>query len=146
MREKKNMYVNGKDRDFEAFVTKANGCREITAVGQWIRTKYEINYSSVLTRLIQETGRWCEYYASDLFIWWDAVNRYLENRPGTNEEKTFVFGMYKSGVDNAESAVCKLKNTSLDNAYRAVWCLDVQEKEDGNMWMTLYKAGTIEKA
>lgn len=29
---------------------------------------WRINYSSILSKLIQEAGRWCEHYASDLFI------------------------------------------------------------------------------
>ena len=32
--------------------------------------KWEINYSSILTKLIQEAGRWTERYASDLFLGW----------------------------------------------------------------------------
>ena len=42
----------------------------ITETGSYnpLEGKWEINYSSILTRLIQEAGRWCEYYASDLFV------------------------------------------------------------------------------
>lgn len=29
-----------------------------------------VNYSSILTKLIQDAGRLCDIYASDLFIYW----------------------------------------------------------------------------
>ncbi len=31
-----------------------------------------INYSSILTKLIQDAGRLCDIYASDLFIYWQC--------------------------------------------------------------------------
>ena len=44
----------------------------ITATGSYnlLEGKWEINTSFILTRLIQEAGRWCESFASDLFVQW----------------------------------------------------------------------------
>ena len=41
--------------------------------------KWEINYSSILTKLIQEAGRWTERYASDLFLGWKEIDEILSN-------------------------------------------------------------------
>ena len=39
-----------------------------------------LNMSSISTRLIQDVGRFCERYASDFLISWDAVRKQLEPR------------------------------------------------------------------
>ena len=62
-----------------------------------------INYSSILTRLIQEAGRICEYYASDLFIEWRSIVEALED--GTIETGSYLFGFRDSGVDEAKSVL-----------------------------------------
>ena len=75
----------------------------ITETGSYnpLEGKWEINYSSILTRLIQEAGRWCEHYASDLFVQWKyEIEQKLDN--GTLETNTFVFAMYNSGVCHKE--------------------------------------------
>lgn len=104
----------------------------ITETGYYdaLRGKWVINTSSILTRLIQEAGRWCEYYASDLFIQWKYnIEDKLDN--GTLENGTEVFAFRQSGVDGAS----RYDET---NYYRAVWFLDI-ETEKGKIKMTLYK-------
>lgn len=99
--------------------------------------KYEINYSGILTRLIQEAGRFCEHFASDLFIDWDGVVDYIEHaNPG--ESKTFLFGFRQSGVDHTEFVLSRYSNNghSAQNAYRSLWRLDI-ETEENEMIMTL---------
>lgn len=39
---------------------------------------FNINTSSILTRLIQEAGRWCERFASDLFVSWRSIEQKLK--------------------------------------------------------------------
>ena len=75
----------------------------ITETGSYnpLEGKWEINTSSILTRLIQEAGRWCEYYASDLFVQWKyKIDQKLDN--GTLYTDTFVFAFRDSGVDHEE--------------------------------------------
>ena len=108
----------------------------ITETGSYnpLEGKWEINYSSILTRLIQEAGRWCEYYASDLFVQWKyEIEQKLDN--GTIETGTLVFAMRDSGVDKKEWYE---KHKDDDNYYRAVWFLDVVTDE-GKITMTLHK-------
>lgn len=76
-----------------------NSFFEMEEKGAWSRSlieRYDINCSSILTRLIQEAGRVCRYYASDLFIEWKGVEASL-SAYGEGTE-TFAFGFYKSGV------------------------------------------------
>ena len=84
-----------------------------------------INYSSVLTRLIQEAGRICEFYASDLFIDWRAIAESLED--GSVETGSRLFGFRKAGVDEARSILYWRNETSraLPDHYSTIWRLDI---------------------
>lgn len=108
----------------------------ITETGSYnrLKDKWEINYSSILSRLIQEAGRWCEHFASDLFVQWKyEIDKELNN--GTLETNTFVFAFRNSGVDHKEYyEIHKCEN----NYYRAVWFLDV-ETDECKIKMTLHK-------
>lgn len=102
-------------------------CRE---KGNW-----RINYSSILSKLIQEAGRWCEHYASDLFILWSVIDRRLKD--GTLGTESFVFAFRASGVDS-ENAYKLHQDMNDRNYYRAVWVLDVVVNED-EIEMVLHK-------
>ena len=81
---------------------------KITETGTWSRSifgtemEWSINYSSILTKLIQDAGRYCEAWASDLFIIWkyDVDNR-LQNRD--IQSFTIKFGFRDTGVDCDDS-------------------------------------------
>ena len=108
----------------------------ITETGSYnpLEGKWEINTSSILTRLIQEAGRWCESYASDLFVQWKyRIDQKLDN--GTLYTDTFVFAFRDSGVDSEEWYE---NHKNEHNYYRAVWFLDVETNE-GKIKMTLHK-------
>lgn len=108
----------------------------ITETGSYnpLEGKWEINYSSILTRLIQEAGRWCESYASDLFVQWKyGIDQKLDN--GTLYTDTFVFAFRDSGVDSEEWYE---NHKNEHNYYRAIWFLDVVTDE-GKIKMTLHK-------
>ena len=108
----------------------------ITETGSYnpLEGKWEINYSSILTRLIQEAGRWCEHYASDLFVQWKyKIDQKLDN--GTLYTNTFVFAFRDSGVDHEEWYENHKKE---HNYYRAVWFLDVLT-DKGKIKMMLHK-------
>ena len=108
----------------------------ITETGSYnpLECKWEINYSSILTRLIQEAGRWCEHYASDLFVQWKyKIDQKLDN--GTLYTNTFVFAFRDSGVDSEEWYE---NHKNEHNYYRAVWFLDVLT-DKGKIKMMLHK-------
>lgn len=102
--------------------------------------KFEINYSSVLTRLIQEAGRFCERFASDLFIDWDSVLRWInELVPGATEGKAFLFGFRMNGVDGNSFVLSRYNGGSYaypEKEYRSMWRLEVRA-ENNNIGMTL---------
>lgn len=57
-----------------------------------------INYSSILTKLIQDAGRLCDNYASDLFIDWQCeIVQPLEK--GELKSKTYIIGFRQNGVE-----------------------------------------------
>ena len=108
----------------------------ITETGSYnpLEGKWEINTSSILTRLIQEAGRWCESFASDLFVQWKyGIDQKLDN--GTLYTDTFVFAFRDSGVDSEEWYE---NHKNEHNYYRAVWFLDVLT-DKGKIKMMLHK-------
>lgn len=81
---------------------------------------YEINYSSILSQLIIEAGKFCEAYASDLFIDWQTVLRCIETNGCI--AKSFLFGFRKYGVDHTEYVLCR---ENPESEYRSLWKLDI---------------------
>ena len=110
----------------------------IERAGRDCNGKYDINYSSILTRLIQEAGRFCEYYASDLFIDWSSVMRYIDTAEA-QEKKTFFFGFRQMGVDGnsfVESRFTSGMYADPEKEYRSLCRLDIDTDGD-EMEMTL---------
>ena len=98
-------------------------------IGWWngFHGTFDVNTSSILTRLIQEAGRWCENYASDLFIDWVAI---MGNFTDANfKGGSFLFGFRKDGVDNTSSILTRFNNGE-SNKYRAIWRLDIKVESD----------------
>lgn len=102
--------------------------KPIEANGSYVRSltgeSYSINYSSILTKLIQEAGRWCENYASDLFITWNEIIEKLKNKKIGTEKLTELFGFRASGVDHKEFVMSRL-NKNNESEYRALWRIDI---------------------
>lgn len=106
--------------------------------------KWNVNTSTILTELIQNAGRWCERYASDLFISWTTVEKYLKNPHPEN--KSFLFGFRQNGVDHAEFVICRYNQNEYTDEYRAIYRLDIELVEtedkywnDDKIRMTLYR-------
>ncbi len=76
-----------------------------------------VNLSDILTFLIQNTGRFVERYASDLFIIWQNVETMVnqtKNRKGLPPEEAIIyFGLRKQGVDNNSYIMINLKETAV---------------------------------
>ena len=92
---------------------------------------WSINTSSILTRLIQEAGRYCEHYASDLFIQWSRVEKMLNDEI---EPETQFFGFRENGVDHEAWIDNRLEEYSGSRAYRSIWRLDIWIEESDSYY------------
>ena len=102
---------------------------DVRTIGWWngFQQKFDVNCSGILTKLIQEAGRWCENYASDLFVDWMCL---MENFVDKDfKGGNYLFGFRKDGVDNTSSILTHFNNGGR-NGYRAIWRLDVKVKND----------------
>ena len=59
---------------------------------------WNINYSGILSDLICKAGRYCQHYASDLFIDWKGIESCLDN--ADYKGGTYLFGFRRNGVDH----------------------------------------------
>ena len=120
-----------KNRFSEMFKTYSMYAKPIEADGYMEKNgSIYINYSSILTRLIQEAGRYCESYASDLFIDWRTIDEQLED--GSIETESKLFGFRESGVDHTEFVYSRLYNSIRwgHYEYRSIWKLDIVVEDD----------------
>ena len=83
--------------------------------------------------VFQDVGRFCERFASDFIISWDAVRKQLEARPITEPYYAVeVFGIRRSGVDHNTFFMSHLRNDSQDgyfyceHVYRKVLALGIE--------------------
>lgn len=70
--------------------------------------KFSINYSDILTFLIQVAGKICKYYANDLFITWSSLEEKLKDVEYTGGK--ILFGFRESGVDSNAFVLSRLNN------------------------------------
>lgn len=130
-----------KNYTFDDFKFNTYAHKLITEEGRrdYYSGKYEINYSSVLSRLIQEAGRFCEYFASDLFIDWGGVLRWMEEA-GENSEAVFLFGFRQNGVDGNSFVLSRYNNGCYrypEKEYRSMWRLEISTDDRDNIKMIL---------
>lgn len=111
----------------------------IEEIGYVTQNGIEFNTSAIFSRLIQEAGRWCESYASDILIDIETVKRILTRSPEdwhqvkevTKTENGDIsvilrFGFRKSGVDHAAWIEENLKDANRKYYYyRAIWNLNL---------------------
>ena len=104
----------------------ACGTREYEASGR----NFDLNYSSILTKLIQECGRLCESYASDLFITWNEIVDKLKEK--TMETSTYLFGIREMGVDHNDFVLMRYNHEGCcaKQEYRKIYRLDVLVDDD----------------
>lgn len=103
-------------------------CRE---TGSWdaYNGEFNINYSSILTRLIQSAGRFCIHHASDLFIDWKNLDDQLHERDFVGGK--YLFGMRKDGVDGESYIIRNAENgRSLYNYYMEMFMLEITVDDD----------------
>ena len=122
------MYTMEKDFSRKTYYSKV-----IEAEGR----DFDINYSDILTKLIQECGRLCESYASDLFVDWNGITQKLKDK--TMEPSTYLFGIREMGVDHSEFVLSRYNNSShAYYEYLKIYRLDVIIEGD-SIRMKLYE-------
>jgi hypothetical protein len=139
--EKLSMQIGIKDKEIQELKDLVNG--NVKANGyKWLdnhgNIRWEINTSSILTKLIKIAGRLCDDYASDLFILWSCdIDEPL--KAGNMESQTFVFAFYDSGIHSGIHHKCLWDIYKDDDSYyREVWFLDVTINGD-KISMDLHK-------
>lgn len=87
---------------------------------------YEINYSSIVTYLIQIAGRFCESYASDLFLIWSCLEDRIKDKEYRGEK--LILGFRRMGVDKNDIVV---KNYNANPYYyRQIVVIEIEATGD----------------
>ncbi len=96
-------------------------------------SEHDINISTMGTILIQTAGRWCERYASDLFISWDQLRAKIKKHIETTDiitDDEEVFGFRKNGVDHDAYVYNRIINgENIDNYYSKLYMIKITDKE-----------------
>lgn len=112
-----------------------NDIRESFSNGAFVSEIQNCNFSSEWSRLINEAGRWCESYASDILIDFESIKAYLERLKNGEESegREFWFGFRQSGVDGLSFIRSRTEREYASHVYRAVWrwSFTVEEREYG---------------
>ena len=112
-----------------------NDIRESFSNGAFVSEIQNCNFSSEWSRLINEAGRWCESYASDILIDFESIKAYLERLKNGEESegREFWFGFRQSGVDGLSFIKSRTEREYASHVYRAVWrwSFTVEEREYG---------------
>ena len=118
--------------------------RESFSNGAFVSEIQNCNFSSEWSRLINEAGRWCESYASDILIDFESIKAYLERLKNGEESegREFWFGFRQMGVDNLTFIKSRTEREYASHVYRAVWRwrFIVEERRYG-----LYVVSELEK-
>ena len=121
-----------------------NDVRESMRTGAWLDGLRDCNFSREWSRLINEAGRWCESYASDILIDFEAIKAYLERLASGEESegREFWFGFRQMGVDHLAFIQSRTEREYASHVYRAVWRwrFIVEERRYG-----LYVVSELEK-
>ena len=115
--------------------------REFKAQGQFIESEpysteghWDVNYSDILTQLIKLAGKYCESYASDLFVDWLSINAKFESGKPINE--TWIFAFRSMGIDHKEYYEWRKANPGMyGEPYHEVWQLDISTED--NKWLNM---------
>lgn len=121
-----------------------NDIRESFSNGAFVSEIQNCNFSSEWSRLINEAGRWCESYASDILIDFKSIKAYLERLKNGEESegREFWFGFRQMGVDGLSFIQSRTEREYASHVYRAVWRwrFIVEERRYG-----LYVVSELEK-
>lgn len=111
------------------------------------RLEHFVNYSSILTALIQEAGRVCVNYASDLFISWESLLDETERKMKEKEDFmiTTFFGFRDQGVDGPFYINEKISDEkTYGDPYESIYRLDINAKHSvDTMGVSSYQVGLL---
>ena len=103
--------------------------------GAWLSSLRGCNFSTEWSRLINEAGRWCESYASDILVDFESIKAYLERLASGEESegREFWFGFRQMGVDSLSFIQSRTEREYANHVYRAVWrwSFAVEKREYG---------------
>ena len=87
-----------------------------------------INISDITTFLIQNVGRYCDRYASDLFISHESLINTINNLNPDRKTEYLWLGLRESGVDGIAYIIANIKDHSpeyIAEYYRKVFCIKI---------------------
>lgn len=84
-----------------------------------------INLSEILDRLIFSAGRFCQRYASDMFISWQHVLNTIEN--GIEPRQVLMLATRRFGVDGDDFIMCNLDDMQ---RYAEVFLIDINKQSN----------------
>lgn len=97
-----------------------------------------INLSSIATKLIQDAGRFCERFASDLLIDWKDIEKLVQTA-AEPDDSIIVVALRRHGVDHTEYFMHQLAESQSfpwgyvmpENKYRRIFGVQVVALGDG---------------
>lgn len=111
-----------KDRPANTWYNEGYMTTSYDKKSQETKLRYEINLSTEFTKLIQDTGRFAENFASDILIDIDSVKRELENRDEMLDEPfATMMAIRQSGVDGTGFYVANLQQHANSDHYRKIY-------------------------
>lgn len=99
-----------------------------------------INLSDIMTKLIQDTGRFCERYASDLIISYESMMGVVNNLDTNRKTHYEWFGLRQSGVDGIAYVLCNMNQNPASYCsqyYRKLYCVRVSAIKDNEITVDL---------
>lgn len=81
---------------------------------------WNINYSDILTFLIQKAGTICKHYASDLFIFWSSLENEMKKEGQEYAGGKYLFGFRELGVDHDNYVLSRLNNYGVEGLKKDV--------------------------
>lgn len=91
--------------------------------------RYSINLSDILTKLIQDTGRFCMRFANDLLVDIDTITKAIED-PDNNG--VYAIAIRESGVDGNGYVRGQMMNSVWNSDYyRCIYGIAINHTDDG---------------
>lgn len=89
--------------------------------------KFDMNLSKLATKLIQDTGRFCENYASDLLLTWTNIERAISIYE--TPKSIFCVGIKSDGIDENAAILNAIKSPKARYKYRKLYAIVIDHNE-----------------
>lgn len=101
-----------------------------------------INVSAIASILIENAGRWCKHYASDVIISWDEVREKLSKHVKTLdvlETDIITFAFRQSGVDSNHYLLNRIEDgTNISLHYSEIFAVHIMDVINDDNIKTVY--------